>query len=54
MPTPAHRSAPTVQDQPYVEVFTEIGAIEHYLRAAVAIESPRIPLSVGRGKETSG
>ena len=40
MPTPAPRSAPAVQDQPYVEVFTEIGAIEHYLRAAVTKHLP--------------
>lgn len=36
--TPTPRNA--VQDQPYVEVFTEIGMIEHYLRMAVARHLP--------------
>ena len=40
MPTPTPRHTPAVQDQPYVEVFTEIGAIEHYLRAAVTKHLP--------------
>ncbi|WP_340643921.1 MarR family transcriptional regulator [Phenylobacterium sp.] len=40
MTTPTPRNPPAVQDQPYVEVFTEIGAIEHYLRAAVIKHLP--------------
>ena len=40
MTTPTPRNAPAAQDQPYVEVFTEIGMIEHYLRMAVARHLP--------------
>lgn len=40
MLTPDPRNAPAVQAHPYVEVFTEIGAIEHYLRAAVTKHLP--------------
>lgn len=40
MTTPTPRNAPAVQDQPYVEVFTEIGMIEHFLRMAVARHLP--------------
>ena len=40
MTTLIPRNAPAVQDQPYVEVFTEIGMIEHYLRMAVARHLP--------------
>lgn len=40
MLTPDLRNAPAVQAHPYVEVFTEIGAIEHYLRAAVTRHLP--------------
>ena len=40
MTTPTPRNAPAAQDQPYVEVFTEIGMIEHYLRMAVSRHLP--------------
>ncbi|MES2724040.1 MAG: MarR family transcriptional regulator [Pseudomonadota bacterium] len=40
MLTPDPRNVPAVQAHPYVEVFTEIGAIEHYLRAAVTKHLP--------------
>lgn len=40
MQTPDPRNPPAVQAHPYVEVFTEIGAIEHYLRAAVTKHLP--------------
>ena len=40
MSTPDLRNAPGLQAHPYVEVFTEIGAIEHYLRAAVTRHLP--------------
>lgn len=38
MTTPTPR--PAAQDHPYVEVFSEIGAIEHYLRMAVTRHLP--------------
>lgn len=40
MTTPTLRNAPAVQAHPFVEVFTEIGAIEHYLRMAVTKHLP--------------
>ena len=39
MTTPTPRNAPAVQDHPYVEVFTEIGMIEHYLRMAISVKT---------------
>lgn len=38
--TPDLRNGPAAQAHPYVQVFTEIGAIEHYLRAAVTRHLP--------------
>ena len=40
MTTPTLRNAPAVQAHPFVEVFSEIGAIEHYLRMAVTKHLP--------------
>jgi DNA-binding MarR family transcriptional regulator len=40
MSSPAPQTAPVAQNHPYMEVFSEIGAIEYYLRSAVTRHLP--------------